>query len=72
MDVIDIRFSPVAEWQGPDALDSVLNFPMYTALRDAYTIPGPANTTQLDQVFAEAKSKFHVGPSRSPLYVPVF
>lgn len=50
---------PVAEWQGPEALDSVLNFPMYTAIRDAYTLPGPKNATQLDQVFAEAKSKFH-------------
>ncbi|EAU88378.2 alpha-amylase [Coprinopsis cinerea okayama7 len=37
---------PVAQWQGP--LDSVLNFPMYSAIRDAYVIPGPANVTGLD------------------------
>ncbi|KAF5324747.1 hypothetical protein D9611_004519 [Ephemerocybe angulata] len=49
---------PIAEWQGPDALDSVLNFPMYAALRDAYSIPGPANITQLDQVFQDSKKKF--------------
>ncbi|KAJ2931426.1 hypothetical protein H1R20_g5722, partial [Candolleomyces eurysporus] len=49
---------PVAEWQGADALDSVLNFPMYAALRDAYTIPGPANVSQLASVFEESKTKF--------------
>lgn len=57
--LFDILPSPVAEWQGPDALDSVLNFPMYEAIRDAYTIPGPNNITQLERVFAEVKEKFH-------------
>ncbi|KAH6918774.1 alpha-amylase [Coprinopsis sp. MPI-PUGE-AT-0042] len=47
---------PVAEWQGP--LDSVLNFPMYTALRDAYSLPGPANITGLISVFEESRKKF--------------
>ncbi|TFK25058.1 alpha-amylase [Coprinopsis marcescibilis] len=37
---------PIANWQGP--LDSVLNFPVYTALRDAYTIPGPGDVAGLD------------------------
>jgi len=34
---------------------------MYSALRDAYTIPGPANVSLLASVFEESKKKFHVG-----------
>jgi len=54
----DVEVEPVAEYQGPDALDSVLNFPMYAALRDAYTIPGPANVSQLADVFQQSKTEF--------------
>lgn len=55
-----MRYSPIAEWQGTDALDSVLNYPMYTALRDAYTLPGPANVSELASVFEQSKTKFAV------------
>jgi alpha-amylase len=48
--------APIAEWQGP--LDSVLNFPLYTALRDAFTIPGPRDVAGLVQVFETAKTGF--------------
>jgi hypothetical protein len=33
---------------------------MYAALRDAYTIPGPSNVSQLASVFEESKTKFAV------------
>ncbi|RDB21011.1 Alpha-amylase 1 [Hypsizygus marmoreus] len=48
----------VAQYQGPQALDSVLNFPLYSALVEAFAIPGPQNVTALAQVFDESKKKF--------------
>jgi hypothetical protein len=33
---------------------------MYTALRDAYGLPGPLNVTGLISVFEESKKKFKV------------
>ncbi|KAJ3486824.1 hypothetical protein NLJ89_g11774 [Agrocybe chaxingu] len=49
---------PIAQYQGAQALDSVLNFPMYTALVEAFKIPGPANVSAVAQVFEESKTKF--------------
>ncbi|KAF9052781.1 alpha-amylase [Panaeolus papilionaceus] len=49
---------PIAIYQGPDALDSVLNFPMYSALVEAFGIPGPQNTTALVETFQDSKKKF--------------
>lgn len=48
----------IASYQGPQALDSVLNFPLYAGLAEAFTIPGPRNVTALAQVFSESKNKF--------------
>lgn len=52
----------MAEWQGPQALDSVLNFPLYNALKAAFSIPGPVNgtnnVTALAQTFRDSKKKF--------------
>ncbi|KAF8644131.1 hypothetical protein AX16_008659 [Volvariella volvacea WC 439] len=53
-----IEVDPVAQWQGPQALDSVLNFPMYQALADAFAIPGPQNMSALTVTLQEARSKF--------------
>ncbi|PPQ74193.1 hypothetical protein CVT26_004490 [Gymnopilus dilepis] len=49
---------PIAMYQGPQALDSVLNFPLYTALVDAFTIPGPQNISALVDVFTQSKTLF--------------
>lgn len=45
-------------YQGPSALDSVLNFPMYTALKQAFVIPGPGNVTAISDTLAESKKQF--------------
>ncbi|KAH9483823.1 Alpha-amylase A [Psilocybe cubensis] len=50
--------NPIAMYQGPQALDSVLNFPLYAALLGAFQIPGPADITTLVNVFEESKKKF--------------
>ncbi|KAJ3737415.1 glycoside hydrolase family 13 protein [Lentinula guzmanii] len=45
-----------AEWQGP--LDSVLNYPMYTALTQAFQIPGPLNITALTETMSQGKQLY--------------
>ncbi|KIK63779.1 glycoside hydrolase family 13 protein [Collybiopsis luxurians FD-317 M1] len=45
-----------AEWQGP--LDSVLNYPMYTALTQAFQIPGPLNISAVTDTLAQSKSLY--------------
>ncbi|KAG2149365.1 glycoside hydrolase family 13 protein [Suillus clintonianus] len=47
-----------AIYQGPDALDSILNYPMYTALLEAFTIPGPQNTSAVTNMIAQEAAKF--------------
>lgn len=49
---------PIAMYQGPGALDSVLNFPLYSALVSAFSIPGPQNVSALVDVFEQSKTKF--------------
>ncbi|KAG6874321.1 hypothetical protein C0995_001546 [Termitomyces sp. Mi166 len=49
---------PVAQYQGPQSLDSVLNYPFYSGLIEAFAIPGPSNITALVQVIEESKQKF--------------
>lgn len=39
--------SLASQYQGPGTLDSVLNYPVYDALVQAFQIPGDANTTGL-------------------------
>ncbi|KIJ29885.1 glycoside hydrolase family 13 protein [Sphaerobolus stellatus SS14] len=47
-----------ASYQGPDALDSVLNYPIYDALVEAFAIPGPQNMTALVQVMQQSKQSY--------------
>lgn len=46
----------VAQWQGP--LDSVLNFPLYTALLDGFKIPGTGNISGLVDTLTQSKQMF--------------
>jgi hypothetical protein len=52
--------SEAALFQGPNSLDSILNYPMYTALLDAFTIPGPQNTSAVSDMIAQSQAKFKV------------
>lgn len=61
-----MEFSPIAMYQGPGALDSVLNFPLYSALVSAFSIPGPQNISALADVFEQSKTKFKVGFDITP------
>jgi len=58
-------------YQGPGALDSVLNFPLYSALVSAFSIPGPQNISALTDVFTQSKSKFKVGLHITPHFIYV-
>lgn len=48
-----------SQYQGPGTLDSILNFPVYDALVEAFRIPGKANTSGLALVHDAMKSGFH-------------
>lgn len=54
-------------YQGPQALDSILHYPMYTALVAAFAIPGPQNMSALADTMAQSKTLFKV---RRPRAVP--
>ncbi|KAF9001959.1 glycoside hydrolase family 13 protein [Cyathus striatus] len=53
-----IDVDSIAQYQGPQALDSVLNYPMYSALMAAFQIPGDGNTSAVVDVFEQSKSKY--------------
>jgi hypothetical protein len=55
--------SNVAPWQGP--LDAVLQYPMYNALVEAFTIPGPLNMSALGSMVAQSQALFTVRPSHT-------
>jgi alpha-amylase len=46
----------VAEFQGSDALDSVLNYPLYYALVAAFGLPGPQNMSALTTILDQSKA----------------
>lgn len=50
----------VAMYQGPQSLDSVLNYPMYTALVAGFQLPGPGNMSAIADTFAQSKIKYTV------------
>ncbi|KAF8636557.1 hypothetical protein AX17_003369 [Amanita inopinata Kibby_2008] len=50
--------TPVAMYQGPHALDSILNFSMYSGLLSAFAIPGPQNMSAFVDMFKQSKSSF--------------
>lgn len=45
-----------SQYQGPGTLDSILNYPIYDALVQAFQIPGPANTSGLALVHDALKN----------------
>ena len=47
-------------YQGPNALDSVLHYPMYDAIVNTFAIPGQQNMTALTDMIAQSKQKFKV------------
>ncbi|KAJ6547139.1 glycoside hydrolase superfamily [Mycena capillaripes] len=54
-EVFDPAVANVAEFQGSDALDSVLNYPLYYALVAAFGLPGPQNMSALTTVLDQSK-----------------
>ncbi|KXN90497.1 Alpha-amylase 1 [Leucoagaricus sp. SymC.cos] len=54
----DVDVEPIAQYQGPQALDSVLNFPLYSALMECFAIPGPRNTSAVQNVLEQSKIQF--------------
>ncbi|KAK7023885.1 Not1-domain-containing protein [Favolaschia claudopus] len=57
-EVFDPVVANVADWQGPDALDSVLNYPLYNALLAAFALPGPQNMSALMDYIEQSKKTF--------------
>jgi hypothetical protein len=55
-----LYYSEAALFQGPNSLDSILNYPMYNALVDAFTIPGQQNISAVSDMVAQLKAKFKV------------
>ena len=49
-----------ASYQGPQALDSVLNYPIYDALVQAFALPGPQNISALAQVINQSQQQYKV------------
>jgi alpha-amylase len=50
--------SLASQYQGPSTLDSILNYPVYDALVEAFQIPGKANTSGLALVHDSMKDRF--------------
>jgi alpha-amylase len=57
-EVFDPDVPSVAQYQGPQALDAVLQYPMYNALVQAFSIPGPANMTGLVTMIQQSQAGF--------------
>nr|GAT52123.1 Not1-domain-containing protein [Mycena chlorophos] len=57
-EVFDPSVSLVSSFQGSDALDSVLNYPLLYALQNAFTIPGPQNISALTDNLAQSKAGY--------------
>lgn len=58
----------MAEFQGPDALDSTLNYPLYYALVAAFGLPGPQNMSALTDVLSQSKTTYTVGHTLNVKY----
>jgi hypothetical protein len=58
----------VAEFQGPDALDSTLNYPLYYAVVAAFGLPGPQNMSALTDVLSQSKTTYTVGHTLNVKY----
>ncbi|KIJ17255.1 alpha-amylase [Paxillus involutus ATCC 200175] len=57
-EVFNSDIDEAALYQGPNALDSILQYPMYGALVDTFTIPGKQNISALTDMIAQSKQKF--------------
>ncbi|PCH38712.1 glycoside hydrolase family 13 protein [Wolfiporia cocos MD-104 SS10] len=57
-EVFDDDVGQASQWQGPQALDSILNYPMYGALVEAFAIPGSRNISALNNKIAQSKAMF--------------
>ncbi|KAI1790754.1 alpha-amylase [Ganoderma leucocontextum] len=56
-EVFDADPGQALQWQGSQALDAILNYPLYNALVSAFTIPGPQNMSALTDMVAQIKAK---------------
>nr|VWO98713.1 N/A [Ganoderma boninense] len=56
-EVFDDDPGQALQWQGSQALDAILNYPMYNALVSAFTIPGPQNISALTDMITQIKAK---------------
>lgn len=54
--------SQAASYQADNELDSILNYPMYGALVEAFAIPGKLNTSAVSALMDIYPSKFKVIP----------
>ena len=52
--------SQALQWQGKQSLDAILNYPMYNALVDAFTIPGSQNMSAVTTMIEQIKQKSSV------------
>jgi alpha-amylase len=57
-EVFDPDVPSAAQFQGPQALDAILNYPLYNALLETFTIPGPRNTSALVDVIHQSQAIF--------------
>ncbi|KAJ6488658.1 glycoside hydrolase family 13 protein [Mycena vitilis] len=57
-EVFDPAVTNVADFQGTNALDSVLNYPLYYALVAAFGLPGPQNMSALTTVLDQSKKAY--------------
>ena len=53
----DYYCSQALQYQGPQALDAILNYPMYNALVSAFAIPGSQNMSALTDMISQIKRK---------------
>ncbi|KAH9946352.1 alpha-amylase [Epithele typhae] len=56
-EVFDADPGQALQYQGTQALDSILNYPLYNALVSAFTIPGPQNMSALVDIVGQIKKK---------------
>ncbi|KZT74255.1 glycoside hydrolase family 13 protein [Daedalea quercina L-15889] len=57
-EVFDDDVGQASQYQGTDALDSILNYPIYDALVSAFTIPGALNISALTDKVAQSQQMF--------------
>ncbi|OSD02788.1 glycoside hydrolase family 13 protein [Trametes coccinea BRFM310] len=56
-EVFDADAGQALQWQGKQALDAILNYPVYNALVAAFAIPGAQNMSALTDMIAQVKQK---------------